>query len=361
MSQQLAGSRITYHASLVTRHETKVKRIVLLLFCCLSFGLAEFDKVGTTAAQFLRIGVGARARGMGGSFVALADDGSAHYWNPAGMTSFTGLGATFSHNVWALDITHEFVSLTIPANTIGVFGFSLSALTMDEKEITTVREPEGTGLNYSVMDMALGASYAKRISDRLSYGITFKYIRLAAHHELAQTFAVDMGSILRTNFYGMRIGMALSNFGGEVRYEGRDLIQKSDIDDNIGGNYLTDANLRTEPWPLPLIVRIGLGFDVFGQNEAMFSSHSNRLTFAIDAEHPNDSPEHVNIGTELALWEMIFLRGGYRFNYDEESLTFGFGLSLPIGSLGETVIDYAVMPLGPFGNTSIISIEFHSR
>jgi len=338
-----------------------MKRIVTILICGVSFLFAEFDKVGTTAAQFLKIGAGAKAFGMGGGFVALANDGSAHYWNPAGLTSFTGIGATFSHNVWALDITHEFVSLTIPANRVGVFGFSLSALKMDEKEVTTVREPDGTGLYYSVMDMAIGASYARQISDRLSYGMTLKYIRLAAYNELAQTFAVDIGSILRTNFYGMRIGMALSNFGGEIRYEGRDLIQKGDIDENIGGNYLTDVNLRTEPWPLPLMIRIGVGFDVLGQGEAMISSRGNRLTFAIDAEHPNDSPEHVNVGTELALRELIFFRGGYRFNYDEENITFGVGLRLPFGSLGETIIDYGVMPLGPFGNTSLISVELHFK
>lgn len=334
-------------------------RIILILVCCVSFLCAEFDKVGTTAAQFLKMGTGAKALGMGGSFVALADDGSAQYWNPAGMTSFTGIGATFSHNTWVLDITHDFISLTVPANRIGVFGFSLSALKMDEKEVTTVREPDGTGLYYTVMDLALGASYAKRITDRLSYGMTFKYIRLAAFNELAQTFAVDIGSILRTNFYGMRIGMALSNFGGDLRFEGRDLIQKGDIDETIGGNYLTDVNLRTEPWPLPLIVRIGVGFDLFGQGEAMISSKGSRLTLAIDAEHPNDSPEHVNLGTEFALREKIFIRGGYRFNYDEENITFGVGLRLSIGSLGDTFIDYAMMPLGPFGNTSLISIELH--
>ena len=85
--------------------------IVLLSFSSVAFG--EFDKVGTTTAQFLKMGVGARARGMGGSFVALADDGTAHYWNPAGMVATEGISSTFSHTDWALDITHEFVSVTL--------------------------------------------------------------------------------------------------------------------------------------------------------------------------------------------------------------------------------------------------------
>lgn len=332
-----------------------MKRFLIILLSLSSVALAQFDKVGTTTAQFLKMGVGARARAMGGGFVALADDGTAHYWNPAGMVAAQGIASTFSHTDWALDITHEFVSLTVPRGPAGVFGVSISALTMDEKEVTTVMAQDGTGLYYSVMDMALAASYARRMSDRLSYGMTLKYIHLAAYNEIAQTFAVDIGSILRTDFFGMKIGMALSNFGGEPRYSGRDLLQKADVEDDVDGNVLTEAELKTESWPLPLMIRIGVAMDVMGQGDVIVSSSSNRLTFALDAEHPNDAPEHVNLGVEFAFHEMFFLRGGYRFNYDLEKFTLGGGIKLPLANI-DAAIDYAVMPFGPFGTTSFISI-----
>ena len=327
--------------------------IVLLSFSSVAFG--EFDKVGTTTAQFLKMGVGARARGMGGSFVALADDGTAHYWNPAGMVATQGISSTFSHTDWALDITHEFVSVTLPRGQAGVFGVSISALTMDEKEVTTVIEQDGNGLYYNVMDMALAASYARRMSDRLSYGMTLKYIHLAAYNEIAQTFAIDLGSILQTDFYGMKIGMALSNFGGEPKYSGRDLLHPVDVENDVDGNVTTEAELKTESWPLPLMIRIGVAMDVIGQGDAILPSGSSRLTIALDAEHPNDAPEHVNLGVEFAFHEMFFLRGGYRFNYDLEKFTVGAGMKLPLASMVAT-IDYAVMPFGPFGTTSFISI-----
>lgn len=318
----------------------------------------SFDKVGTTAAQFLKLGVGARAQGMGGSFVALADDGTALYWNPAGLTYLSGVNTVFNHNEWVLDISHEFMGLSIPTGRSGVMGFSITALTMGKKEVTTVREPGGTGLYYSVMDLAAGLSYARKLSDRLSYGLTLKYVRLSAYNELAQTMALDIGSLLQTDFYGLRIGMALTNFGGDLRYDGRDLIEKADIDEEITGNYSPDVTLQTEPWPLPLLIRIGVSMDILGSGPAMVTTPGTRLTLSVDGEHPNDAPEHVNVGVEWSWQETLFLRGGYRFNYDEEALTFGGGVRLSLGTLGKTTVNYAVKPLGPFGNTTQLSVEF---
>ncbi|MFQ6607232.1 MAG: PorV/PorQ family protein [Fidelibacterota bacterium] len=332
-----------------------MKRFLILALILSAVVHAEFDKVGTTTAQFLKMGVGARAKAMGGSFVALSDDGTAHYWNPAGMVVAQGISTTFSHTDWALDITHEFVSVTVPRGPVGVFGLSISALTMDEKEVTTVIEQDGSGLYYSVMDMALAASYARRMSDRLAYGVTLKYIHLAAYNEIAQTFAIDIGSILQTDFYGMKIGMALSNFGGEPRYSGRDLLQKADVEKDVEGNVLTEAELKTEPWPLPLMIRIGVAMDVLGQEEAILSRSAHRLTLTLDAEHPNDAPEHLNFGLEFAFRELFYLRGGYRLNYDLDKFSVGAGFRLPLANL-TTTIDYAVMPFGPFGTTAFISI-----
>ncbi len=64
-----------------------------LLLCSLLVASVEgqtLSKSGTTAAQFLKIGVGARAIGMGGAFAATADDITAMYWNPAGLARVYG-------------------------------------------------------------------------------------------------------------------------------------------------------------------------------------------------------------------------------------------------------------------------------
>jgi len=338
----------------------KIYFTIFLTVTCL-FGGHEFDKVASTSGQFLKLGVGARSMGMGGSFVGLADDASALFWNPAGMTYSSGVHSLFSHNDWALDISHDFVGAVIPLNNKGRLGFSFSALTMGEKEITTVSEPDGTGLFYSVMDLSMGASYAQTISDRLSYGLTFKYIRTSAHNESASTVAFDIGSILRTAFHNLKIGMALSNFGGELQYRGRDLIEKSDIDDDLSGNQLTDVNLRTETWPIPLMIRIGISVDLLGMNDAIIKNHFNRITLAIDAEHPNDSKEHLNIGCEYSFKDFVFLRSGYRMNYYENAFTFGAGIQTHLMGIGQTSINYSILPFGPFGNTNQLSIELQLK
>ncbi len=331
---------------------------MILMISLTSVLQAEFDKVATTAAPFLKMGVGGRAMGMGGAYVAQVDDGSSLFWNPAGILGVQSLTAYASHNEWLLDITHDYVSLVLPGRGNERFGISISALTMGEQPVRTLDAPDGTGLGYNVMDLAVSAAYARQLTDRLSMGITGKFIQLNAYNESASTMALDVGSILRTDFYGLRIGMALSNFGGDFKFSGRDLILKADTDDDIQGNFNSDVDLRTEPWPLPLMIRIGLSMDVMGAADALIPRRNSRLTLALDADHPNDGPEHMNLGAEYAVKEMVYFRMGYRHNYEQEMFTMGTGIRLDLKAHGIIRIDYAVKPMEVFGNTSILSVEF---
>jgi hypothetical protein len=334
-----------------------MRRLLGLLIIITSL-YAEFDKVATTAAPFLKLGVGARAVSMGGGFVALANDGSSIYWNPAGMLHTQGMTIAASHNDWLLDISHDYIGLIVSTSPSGKIGLSITSLTMGEQPVRTLQDPEGTGIKYGVQDLNFNLAYARQITDRLSVGMTLKMIQLQAYNESARTFAMDIGSILETDFYGLKIGMALSNFGGDIQYSGRDLIIDTDIDTDIGGNYNSDADLRTEPWPLPLMIRIGVSLDIIGSEPAIMHSSTNRLTVALDADHPNDGPEHLNGGLEFSFREMMFFRAGYRHKYDLESITLGVGTKFHIRGLGEVHVDYAVVPKQRFGNTSILSVEF---
>lgn len=331
----------------------------LLVMLLLVSGLhAEFDKVATTAAPFLKLGVGARAVSMGGGFVALANDGSSVYWNPAGMTYTEGMTISANHNDWLLDLSHDYVGLILSTDPNGRLGLSFSSLSMADQPVRTLQQPEGTGIEYGAQDIAFNLAYARRITDRLSFGATGKFVQLQAYNESAHAFALDVGSILETDFYGLKIGMALSNFGGDIQFSGRDLIVDTDIDTDIDGNYNSDADLRTEPWPLPLMIRIGVAMDIIGGKDAVLPSSASRLTLALDADHPNDGPEHLNGGLEYAFREMVFLRAGYRHKYDLESITMGVGTRLQLRGLGNVRVDYAIVPKDRFGNTSILSVEF---
>ncbi len=127
---------------------------------------------------------------MGGNFVARADDASALFWNPAGAAIITDYKMTFGHTLWFADLTHDYFGMVVPWSE-GAIGLSVVALNTGEGEVTTIAEPEGTGLTWDVSDLAVGLTYARPLTDRFSVGITGKYINESLYNESASTFAVD--------------------------------------------------------------------------------------------------------------------------------------------------------------------------
>src|SRR5205823_12513782 len=72
------------------------------------------QRAGTSSATFLRIGIGARAEGMGETFVAVANDPSAIYWNPAGLASLQRRELAISHVQWPADVHYEHLTMIVP-------------------------------------------------------------------------------------------------------------------------------------------------------------------------------------------------------------------------------------------------------
>ena len=315
-----------------------------------------FSKVGTAAAQFLKIGVGARAMGMGGTFTAIASDVSTIYWNPSGIANLNRTSIGFTHSQWFADISHDFAGVIVPLSSSDFLAVQATTLNTGEQEVTTVEKPEGTGVFYDVRDLAIGLSYARQLTDRFSVGISAKYVMQTLYNEQASSLTLDIGSYLRTGFHGLIIGMAISNFGGSMQLEGRDLITITDMNKDISGNYNPDAMLTTQEYPLPLIFRVGLAMDFVGGVDPIIASESNRFTLALEGTHLNDNNERFNIGVEYSWTETVFLRGGYKLNYDSENWAFGAGINIPIG--GQNVVfDYAYIEFKDLGNVSQFSLE----
>jgi hypothetical protein len=336
-----------------------MKKIIFFIFLFLignhAETRAEFSKVGTAAAQFLKIGVGARAMGMGETFAAVANDASTLFWNPAGMTNLSGISLIVSHSEWFADLSHDYAGFSFSWGNRNALGVSAIALNTPEQEVTTITQPEGAGIYYDVGDIALGLSYARALTDRFSTGVTVKYIQQNAFNETASTIAFDLGTYLRTGFHGLTIGMCLSNFGGRLQLDGRDLIAKSDINPELAGNFEVDSRLKTEAWPLPLNFRVGVALNVLG---ALFPAEQNRLTLALDGNHPKDNVERVNFGAEYAWKETLFARAGYKLNYDAEKWAFGGGLKFKV-SRQLFALDYALVDFGELGKVSRFSLELH--
>ena len=325
------------------------------LFAATCFGqISDVSKVGITAAPFLEIGIGARAVGMGGAFVGTADDASALFWNPSGIARSPNMQFLFMHADWLADISFDFAGFSIPLGPFGSIGASLTSLNYGEMLVRTVNSPDGTGERFNSGDIAVGLSYARGLTDRFSIGFTVKYINQRIWHESANGFAMDFGTLFITGFKGLRIGATLSNFGTDMRMEGKDLLVYHDINPYIqGNNDRTPSNLETQHWPLPLTFQFGLAMEIL-------QTPMSRVTIAADAIHPSDNTESMNLGAEYGFRDMLFLRAGYRdmlLRDGEQGLTFGAGFGQRfVGNL-KVQLDYAYADFGRLENVQRFSLS----
>ena len=166
---------------------------------------AGFPKVGTTAAPFLKIGIGARAVALGGNFTAIANDVSAMYWNPAGITEIGNISLAATHTSWFAGISHDAIQLAVPIGNFSAMGLELIYLTSGDIEQTTIQEQDGNGIYYDVSDLALALAYAIKLTDRFAVAVKGKFIRQTIYNEEASSFAFDFGTIYKTEFNGFSV------------------------------------------------------------------------------------------------------------------------------------------------------------
>ncbi len=330
------------------------RSILVLLGCSLSLHAQEFTKAGTAAGQFLKIPVGAKAMSMASTFTSIADDISALYWNPAGAVSLDRFEIGVTHTSWLAGINHNFLGLALPMGNNGIVGFAVDQLSSGDIETTTIESPKGTGTYYSAADLAISVSYARAIMDRVNIGVTAKYISQRIANTSAQTVGFDLGFLLRTDFYGAKLGLAFQNFGPALQMSGSDLIRTVDQDPASEINPVVEADLKTQSYALPASFRVSFSIPVVGP-DGVVPSTSSSFIVSIDGIHLSDNPEHYSIGVEYGFFQTIFLRGGYIFNTDEEGLTLGGGVNV---SLGASVVtfDYAYASFGVFTAVNVFSL-----
>jgi hypothetical protein len=319
-------------------------------------GSKNVSKTGTVAAPFLEIPVGAASIGMGTATVSCVSDPASLYWNPAGCARSDQNMLSATHMNWIAETRFDFVGFTLPLTGFGTLGFSFTALSMDDMKVTTVEKPDGTGEYFSASDIAAGVSFARQLSDRFAVGFTVKYIQQTIWHESANAFALDFGTTFRTDLLGgLVIGASLSNFGSSMTLEGRDLREFISVDaTKLGSNDQIASTIEMDSWDLPLQFRIGISFDPV-------KSGDNRWTVAVDATHPSDNYEWVNIGTEYSYRESLFIRGGYHSLFLDEAeggLSLGVGVASNLVFSSSTVVklDYGYRDMGRIGGVNAITL-----
>lgn len=329
------------------------KLITAILFLLCSTLLFSQTKVGSTAAQFLGVPVGPRAISMGGAFVATANDVTSLYWNPAGASRMEANSALFANTRWFADIDYNWAGAVLNLGRLGALGMSITYLDYGEMEVTTLAEQDGTGEFFSANDMALALTYAMNLTDRFSIGGTVKYVNQKIWNSSASGVALDLGVLFLSDIYGLRIGASITNFGTDMKIDGKDLYVQHDIDPNIfGNNDQILATLNTDAFPMPLTFRVGLAMDVLDLED-------HRFTLGVDALHPNDNAESLNVGAEYVFNNLIAIRAGYKslfLDNTEDGLTLGVGLNYDFSPGLGFFLDYAYQDFGILDYTQHFAI-----
>ena len=314
-------------------------------------------KTGTTVAQFLKIGIDARGSAMGGAVVGQSGNLSSVYWNPAGLVRHNGVGAQFGSHDWLAAMKFQYAVSGIELKGKGVLGLWIVNLSSPEDLVRTVAEPEGTGEKFVANDLSAAITYAKMLTDNFALGGSVKYIQLNIWHTTARTVAVDLGALFTTPFKGIRLGASISNYGGKMKMDGRD--QKIGVDPdpvNQGNVEFVNAYYETEYFPIPLFFRVGFSGEIINSDKL-------KLMYGLDALHPNDNSEYVNLGVEATFNNFVSLRAGYPSLFKDDSIegpTFGAGLNYRVWRTSTILkIDYSIADFGPLGSVERLSVGFN--
>lgn len=278
---------------------------------------------GTAGAQFLKIGVGARAVAMGEAYTALSNDVNGIYWNPAGLSMIQGREVSFSHSSWLEMMNYDSMAFAIPAS-YGVFGFAVNRLSVGAiDKYSNIGNRVGDEA-YNPADTLLTMSYANMFRD-ICLGVNVKYIESNIDNTKATTVALDAGSLYRFSDGKYAIGFTIQNIGSAMKF-----VNDSD--------------------PLPMTMKLGFSSELIREK--------NPLIVAIDLSSPSDSAVRAGLGLEYScgLNESMRIspRLGYKTNDDKlnglSGLTAGFGFKLDM-----YMLDYAWVPYGDLGDTHRIS------
>lgn len=286
-----------------------------------------FEKVGTYAGQFLKIGVTARATGMGSAFTALANDYEAAYWNPAGLVDVDGTVVAVSHTEWPADINVDYANYTFAPSFIrGKVSLHARGVTMDPQVVRTIFRQDGTGEMFDAGDMSFGLSYSRYFTDKFSAGLTGSWVHMGLADRSVNTFVADFGLLYRIGIQGMKLGMAVQNIGSEVNFDDRSS-------------------------KMPTLFKVGLAVDAY-------RSGPHGLIAVGEFSHPSDNKERQNIGVEYSYNQFLFLRSGYNIGYDSEQFAAGAGVDLQTSQSTSIAVDYSFVDMQALGGVHRVSLGF---
>ena len=281
-------------------------------------GISEVNSVAGLANPINNNGISARAVGMGSTFVGVADDSSALFWNPAGLAGLSTNQLAFHHNTWLAGISQETAVMALPMGALG--GYAISGNYVD---YGTFAGHDNTGArvnDYNVSRFGFGVGGGKEVVSGISVGGGLKASSQVIERRGFTDFSGDMG-VLWSPRKNIRMGLAYCNLGTSVEGFSQASILR------LGGSYRLD----------PVA--------------------SNLLLLSLSGSYEPDGVNAVQAGIEDILFNMLSLRAGYGYTLSDNHIDGLRGLSAGVGMMWHGItLDYAYLPFGELGNSQRISL-----
>lgn len=277
---------------------------------------ARAASAGAESFDFLNLDANARAVGLGGAYTALATDGAALHYNPAGLGRARANEASFMHDQFVQGVSQEYLGF---ASRSG-FGAQLNFLSLSGVPRTTISQPDGTGSSFGVSDLALGAGYGRSFGRDFSLGVGGKYLRETIDDVSAGGLAADLGMLYSVpNAEGLTLGASLLNLGPAVRFQ------------------------RGKS-KLPFTGRAGAAYK--------FEALGGEKLLALDLSRTGSDKVRFGLGLEAVVMEALALRAGFTTRHD-----LGLGVTAGLGwSMPNLSFDYGFVPLGDLGIAHRVSV-----
>lgn len=305
------------------------------------FPLLGGQRIGTAAATFLKIDVGAQASALSGAYVAMATDATTLYWNPAAAAQVEGNFFTLSHIDWPVDIQYEYLGYLHHVSRMITLGVSCGMLHMPDMEVTTAYHPTGTGEYFRYNDAFAALTFSMKMTDRFSFGTSIKYVGEQLAGLQMDGWMIDLGTYYWTGFKNLRFAVSLVNFGPDMRPTG------SYVKATKTG---TLAKKNYESFSPPTTFRVGSAMD-------FYTTDRYSVTTSFQINHPVDNAENAVLGLDFRILNDFHLRGGYRINYDEEKFTFGAGFLFNLYRTS-LVLDYSCKDFDNLSSTHQFTLGF---
>jgi hypothetical protein len=327
----------------------------ILVVCALVVSSADAgdkSRIGTAAAQELRIPAGSRGTALGGAILASVSGVEAMYWNPSGVVfGAAKREAVFSYLDYMADMKMNYFAITTKLRDDIAVGVSAKVFAVGDIFVTTEEAPEGTGEVLNPTFSTVSFTYSQMLTDRVSFGSTLKYIHEGIKRETASGLAFDFGFQYKTALKGLTLAIAMRNFGPDLKFDGLDLDRSVSLSDAIPS---ADPQAKARVFrtslaaaELPTSVEIGIAYD-------FLATDLGKATFSATFRNNNLATDEYQAGIEYDVRSMLQLRGGYAVSptgdaspngFNKEYIlgpSVGFGLNVPMGSKDRTFrVDYA--------------------